>query len=224
MKAWVVRRREDGVVLPVPAPVVEGASLLELVVVEITEEGIRRPIRVARLYPLGEQRILAQLKIPALVQLKAWKMVLSGIEEMRDQNGHIRGVAQTWLCEIRPPEGAVGFRVKETYTCGVRLPRGSLHQIRGSRGRVVVAGDYSNALQRHTTCAELHSHQIASFPSGSLLDCYLEFMSETSFGLGGLSVREAFEARPQKVERSGWLCEFDVPERQLTKSEYRLLR
>lgn len=155
MKAWVVRRREDGAALPTTAPVVEGASLLELVVVEITEEGNRRPIRVARLLPIGEQRILAQLKIPALVQLKAWKMVLSGIEEMRDQHGHIRGVAQTWLCELRPPENAVGFSAKQTYTGGVRLPRGSLHQVSGSRGRLVVAGDYSNALQRHTTWAKL---------------------------------------------------------------------
>lgn len=143
---------------------------------------------------------------------------------MRDQHGHIRGVAQTWWCELRPPENAVGFSAKQTYTGGVRLPRGSLHQVSGSRGRLVVAGDYSNALQRHTTCAELHSHQIASFPAARLVDCYLEFMSETSFSLGGLAVREAFEDQPQKVERGGWLCEFDVPERQLTKSEYRLLR
>jgi hypothetical protein len=91
-------------------------GMLELVVVEITEEGNRRPIRVARLLPIGEQRILAQLKMPALVQLKALKMVLSGIEEMRDQHGHIRGVAQTWLCELRPPENAVGFSAKQTYS------------------------------------------------------------------------------------------------------------
>lgn len=49
-------------------------------------------------------------------------------------------------------------------------------------------------------------------------------MSDTSFGLGGLSVRDAYQDRPQMVERGGWLCEFDVLERDLTKAEYRMLR
>ena len=224
MRAWVSRRRDDGAVLATPAPVVEGASLLELVVVEITEDGNRRPIKVARLKPIGEQRILAQLKLPALVQLKGWKLVVSGIEELRDEYGHVRSVAQTWLCELRPPEAAVGFRIKEMYTCGVRVARGALHQAISNRGTIVVTGGHSNALQRHTTCAELHHYQISTFPAKRLIDCHIEFMSESSFGLGGLSVREAYEERPQRVERSGWLCEFDVTERELTKSEYRMLR
>jgi hypothetical protein len=74
---------------------VEGASLLELVVVEITEAGDRGPVRVARRMPLGEQRILAQLKLQALVQLKSWRLVVSGIEELRDEYGHVRGLVQT---------------------------------------------------------------------------------------------------------------------------------
>ena len=53
MKALVQRRREDGAVISTPAPVVDGASPLNLVVVGITEEGNRRPIRVPRLQPLG---------------------------------------------------------------------------------------------------------------------------------------------------------------------------
>lgn len=224
MKAWVVRRRDAGAAMAAPAPVVEGASLLELLVVEITEEGNRRPIKVARLQPIGEPRILAQLKIPSLVQLKGWKMVLSGIEEMRNESNLVRGVAQTWLCELRPPDNAVGFCVKDTYTCGVRVPRGALHQASSSRGRIVVASDHSNALQRQTCCAELHLHQIATFPAKRLIDCHLEFIAESSFGLGGLVVREAHQDRPQLLERGGWLCEFDVMERPLTKAEYRMLR
>jgi hypothetical protein len=89
MKAWVMRRRHDGTALASPAPAVESAGLLELLVVDVTEEGNRRPIKVARLYPLGGQRILAQLKLPELVQLKGWKLVLSGIEEMRNDSKQI---------------------------------------------------------------------------------------------------------------------------------------
>lgn len=224
MKALVARRREDGAAISAPAPVVEGASLLDLVVVEITEEGKRRPIRVARLQPLGEQRILAQLKLPALVKLAGWKMVLSGIEEVRGESNQVRGVAQTWLCELRPPQNAVGFTVKETYTSGVRVPRGAIYQSSGTRGTLVVGGEHSNALQRHTTSAEVRHYQISTFPAKRLIDCHIEFMSDSSFGLGGLCVREAYQDRPQIVERGGWLCEFDVKERELTKAEYRMLR
>ncbi|MYN42753.1 hypothetical protein GTP55_25750 [Duganella sp. FT109W] len=224
MKAWVARRREGGAVLAAPVPAIEGAGLLELVVVEITEEGNRRPIRVARLHPLGEQRILAQLKLPALVQLKGWKLVLSGIEETRNDDGQVRGVAQTWLCELRPPENALGFRVKDTYISGVRRPRAALHQASGTCGKLMVAGDFSNALQRHTTCAEMHGYQISTFAAKRIIDCYIEFMGDSSFGLGGLRVREAHQDRPQRLERDGWLCEFDVKERELTKAEYRALR
>lgn len=99
--------------------------------------------------PLGEQRILAQLKLPALVQMKGWKLVVSGIEELRDQYGHVRGVAQTWLCDLRPPETAGGFRIKEMYTRGVRVPRSALHQAASDRGTIVITGGHSNALQRH---------------------------------------------------------------------------
>jgi hypothetical protein len=202
---------------------VDGASLLELVVVEITEEGNRRPIRVARLHPLGEQRILAQLKLPALVQLRGWKLVLSGIEEARDDTGQIRGVAQTWLCELRPPGNAVGFRVKDTYACGVRLPRAALHQATGTRGKLVVAGEYSTALQRHTTCAEVHGHQISTFAVKRMIDCHIEFMGDATFGLGGLLVRDCRDT-PQRLLRDGWLCGFDLEPQQLTKAEYRALR
>jgi hypothetical protein len=224
MKAWVTRRREDGAALASPVSAVEGAGLLELLVVDITEEGNRRPIKVARLYPLGQQRILAQLKLPDLVQLKGWKLVLSGIEELRNDGSQIRGVGQTWLCDLRPPENAVGFRVKETYACGVRLPRAALHQTTGTRGKLVVAGEYSNTLQRHTTCAEVHHHQISTFPAKRLINCHIEFIGESTFGLGGLYVREAHQEMPQRLERGGWLCELDVKERELTKREARRIR
>lgn len=224
MKVWAKRRREDGAVLAAPAPVVEGASLLELVVVEITEDGNRRPIRVARLMPIGEQRILAQLKMPALVQIKGWKLVLSGIEEARNSSGQLRGVAQTWVCEMHPPPGAIGYRVKDTYAGGARVPRAALSQMSGTRGNLMVIGDYSSALNRHTSIAEIHRYQPATFSDGCLIDCYLEFMSDVTFALGGMRAWDAHGDRPQRIERAGWLCDFDIPERELTKRQARMLR
>jgi hypothetical protein len=224
MKARVVRRRDDGVVLAAAAPVVEGASILEVVVVEITAPGSRRPIKVARLMPLGQQRILAQLLVPKLVKFSGWTMVLSGIEELRDQHQQMRGVAQTWVCQLHVPANAIGFRIVNTNKQGVVLPRSSLRDSYSSRGKLAVGTEFANSLQRYAACAELHGYQIATFPCARLVDCYIEWMSDDRFELGGLRVWEANADHPQRLERDGWLCEFDVEQPQLTKAQYRLLR
>ncbi|WP_338678898.1 hypothetical protein OPV09_17350 [Janthinobacterium sp. TB1-E2] len=224
MKVWAKRRREGGAALGAPAPVVEGAMLLELLVVEVTLEGNRRPSKVARLQTIGAPRILAQLARPKLVRAQGWNLVLSGIEATRDESGHAREVAQTWVCKLFVPEHAVGFRIKELYRSGVALPKKLARESSGSRGLLAVADDYSNVLQRHTTCAELRRHQISTFPEGRLIDCHIEWMSEESFELGGLQLREAFESRPEQLERGGWMIDIDFKERELSKSEARILR
>lgn len=205
-------------------PVVEGASLLELLVVDVTLPGNRRPSKVARLQPIGEQRILAQLAAPKLVQLKGWAFALSGVEECKDQFQKVRGTAQTWICQFHVPDAAVGFRAKDMYRQGVAVPRSGVRDCSGTRGVLTVAGDYSNALQRHTICAELRGHQISTFPQARLIDCFIEWMAKTSFELGGLQVSPAHGDRPERLERAGWLCELDIRERELSKREARMLR
>jgi hypothetical protein len=39
-----------------------------------------------------------------------------------------------------------------------------------------------------------------------------------------MRVWEAHGESPQRIERAGWLCEFDFPEPELTKREARRLR
>ncbi|OEZ85654.1 hypothetical protein JAB8_38360 [Janthinobacterium sp. HH106] len=224
MKVWASRRREDGAVLAAPVPVVEGAILLELLVVDVTLEGNRRPSKVARLQVIGVPRILAQLARPKLVRVQGWNIVLSGIEATRDESGHTREVAQTWVCKLFVPENAIGFRARELYRSGVALPKKLARESGGSRGLLAVADDYSNVLQRQATCAELRGHQISTFPEGRLIDCYIEWMSEESFELGGLQLRSSFESRPEQLERGGWLVGIDMKERELTKSEAGMIR
>jgi hypothetical protein len=224
MKARVVRRRNEGAVLAAPVPVVEGATMLEIVVVEITAPGNRRPIKVARLMPLGEQRILAQLLLPKLVKFVDWTMVLSGIEEVRDQYKQMRGVAQTWVCQLHVPANVVGFSIVNTNKQGVVLPRGALRDSYSSRGKLAVSAEFANSLQRYTTCAEIHGYQISTFPTARLVDCYIEWMSDERFELGGLRVWEANADHAQRLERDGWLCELDVEQPQLSKAQYRMLR
>jgi hypothetical protein len=83
-----------------------------------------------------------------------------------------------------------------------RVPQSVLHQAISNRRTIVVTGGHSNALQR-TTCVESHHYQISIDPAEREIDCHIEFMSESRFGLGGLSVREAYEGRPQRIERDG---------------------
>lgn len=224
MKVWASRRRDDGVALTSALPVVDGASLLELVVVEVTLDGNRRPSKVARLKPIGEPRILAQLLLPKLVKLQGWNLVLSGIEELREGPGRARGMAQTWVCTLRVPGNAVGFRVKDTCQNGAPLPKSGIRDASGTRGNLVVSTDFVTPLHRHTLCAEVHHHQISTFPAGRLVDCHIEWMSDETFELGGLRIWEAHGDRPQRLERAGWLCEVDVKERELTKRGARTLR
>lgn len=223
MKVWASRRREDGAALAGALPVIEGASLLELLVVDVTLAGNRRPSKVARLQPIGEQRILAQLFFPKLVALKGWTLALSGIEERMDGRD-VRGTAQTWVCKFHVSERAAGWRIKDMYRGGVALPKSGLSQDSGSRGPLAVGGERSNALQRQTTCAELRSYQISTFPQKRLIDCDLVWMSDSNFELAGLRVSPAHDGRPERLERAGWLCEVDVQERELTKAEARRLR
>jgi hypothetical protein len=198
--------------------------LLELLVVDVTLEGNRRPSKVARLQTIGAPRILAQLAKPKLVRVQGWNMVLSGIEATRDESGRTREVAQTWVCKLFVPENAIGFRARELYRSGVALPKKLARESGGSRGLLEVADNYSNVLQRHATCAELRRHQISTFPEGRLIDCYIEWMSEESFEMGGLQLRSSCESHPEQLERGGWLVSIDMKERELTKREARMVR
>lgn len=196
MKVWASRRREEGAALATAVPVVDGASLLELAVVEVTLEGNRRPAKVARLFPIGGQRILGQLLQPKLVKLQGWTLVLSGIEELREAGGQPRGVAQTWVCRLWTPENGVGFRVRDTCQHGARMPKSGIRDAAGTRGRLVVGTDFVAPLQRNTLCAEVHHYQMATFPAGRLVDCHIEWMSRETFEIGAACVGGTPEAAP----------------------------
>jgi hypothetical protein len=56
--------------------------LLELLVVDVTLEGNRRPSKVARLQTIGAPRILAQLARPKLVRVQATNGVLLKTEHV----------------------------------------------------------------------------------------------------------------------------------------------
>lgn len=223
MRAWVARRRAAGASLVKPVEFGEAAAPFELLVVEVTDQGKRRPMKVARLVPIGERRAIAELLAPKLVWLQNWEFVLSGVEHVPGVHG-VRAVLQSWICKLSPPPQAVGFRVANTHVGGVLRPRRILHETGKSRGRLAVTGRFESVLGRHTLYAQL-SHSLSGDGNAMqhLLDCRLEWMAQERFELSGLRVVSAYGERPEQVECDGWLCEFDVELPELTKSQIRSL-
>ena len=220
MRAWVVKRRWEGALLAEPMPAVDGNRPCELVVVDVTDQGSRRPSKVARLMPIGENRILAELVAPTLTWLKGWKLLLTGVDALK---GGKTEVFQTWLCTLIPPEGARGYRVANLFENGIRR-RGSMRDLGGSYGDLVVASHLEHQLRREVPSAELFSFDGSRYGPQRLVDCYIEWMGADRFELGGWKVRSAFDERPEAILREAWLCGFyiDVPE--LSKAQYRLLK
>lgn len=220
MRAWVVKGRWEGALMAEALPAVDSDRPCELVVVEVTDQGSRRPTKVARLMPIGEQRILAELVAPTLAWMRGWKMLLCGIDVQKDGKTEL---FQTWLVNLIPPAGAKGFRVADIYQNGVRR-RGSIKDLGSTQGDLIVSTQLEPQLRREVLAAELFGHSGAHHGPKRLTDCYIEWMGAERFELGGWHVRTAFEERPEQVMRNAWLCEFyiDVPE--LTKAQYRMMR
>lgn len=53
MRVWVAKRREGGALISAPAVIGEAPAAYELLVVEVTDQGKRRPTKIARLFPAG---------------------------------------------------------------------------------------------------------------------------------------------------------------------------
>ncbi|WP_070272113.1 MULTISPECIES: hypothetical protein [unclassified Duganella] len=196
----------------------------ELLVVEVTDQGKRRPVKVARLFPVGERRAVAELLAPKLVWLRNWLFVLSGVEQMPSAHGH-RAVLQSWICKLSPPAYAIGFRITNTHVGGVLRPRRVLHEAGKSGGRLAVGEQFERVLGRHSLGAQLSYYQASGSGDSTrhLLDCRLEWMAEERFELSGLRVLSAHGERPEQVECNGWLCEFDIELPELTRSQIRML-
>lgn len=64
--------------LPVAEQIGHPGRSLELVVVEVTDQGQRRPTKVARLIPPGTRVAVAELTAPKLAWFNNDKFVLSG--------------------------------------------------------------------------------------------------------------------------------------------------
>lgn len=215
MQAWVARRREGGALLSHPTHIGAAPAPFELLVVEVTDQGKRRPTKIARLFPFGSRIAVAELVAPKLVWFRKWGFVLSGMEHTLAPSGRM-GAVQSWLCKLHPPAYAVGFKARHTHKDGVEMTRSTLMDRYCStwKGLLSVESVKDEALGRHSVIGRLDrpAGEASKWPPSRLLGVELEWMSEERFSLAGFDPRGPSGDRPARLLRHGWLCEFEVDE------------
>lgn len=77
-----------------------------LVIMDVTDQGLRRPVKVARLTRLGRPGASMELLDPHIVWASDGKFTLAGFERTLNEAGQTVEFAQSWL-------GALDFRPSE---------------------------------------------------------------------------------------------------------------
>ena len=77
-----------------------------LVIMDVTDQGLRRPVKVARLTHPGRPGASMELLDPHIVWASEGKFTLAGFERTKNEAGQTVEFAQSWLCalDFRPPE------------------------------------------------------------------------------------------------------------------------
>ena len=207
MLAWVARRRDGGALLAEGLVVGSTSAPFSLLVQEVTDQGKRRPIKVARLYAPGTKAILAELVGVRLVWLRGDEFVLAGADVSPGERGTVHG-AQSWLCKLAQPLHALGYSARFMFDHGRQLPWGEINGrwATVSNGQLRIASALDEQLARHTTRALLRQGS----GHNQLIDCELDFMGEEKFQLSGFEPQAATNEQPARLLRQGWLMAIDI--------------
>lgn len=71
-----------------------------LVIMDVTDQGLRRPVKVARLTQPGRPGPYMELLDPHIVWANDGKFTLAGFERTTNAEGHVVEFAQSWLCAV----------------------------------------------------------------------------------------------------------------------------
>lgn len=211
MKVWVQRRLDGGAALDKPVRIGEPDEPMELLVLQVTDQGQRRPTKVARLIPIGQRRAIDELVMPKLVWFKGGQFVLSGVQQLQQRHG-VKGYGQSWLCRLALPEAVNGFKVVPLFRYGEKIARRELtdRHLTTLSGKLSVASIIDQALGRATVRADVGpGASDSAYGRGALLDVNLEWVSTDGFELSGYEQVAAHAERPAITLQQGWLCKPD---------------
>jgi len=109
MKVHVIPMRSSGV--EVPRRMLNDRYTIkhsgDLVMMEVTDQGLRRPVKVARLVTPHPNISPLELMDPHLLWINADRFVLAGFESKRNASGERVDYAQSWLCALIQPVAPV---------------------------------------------------------------------------------------------------------------------
>ena len=74
-----------------------------LVIMDVTDQGLRRPVKVARLTQAGTPGPYMELLDPHIVWASEGKFTLAGFERTTNAEGQVVEFAQSWLCALGNP-------------------------------------------------------------------------------------------------------------------------
>lgn len=184
---------------------------MELLVLQVTDQGQRRPTKVARLIPGGQRCAIDELVMPKLVWFKGGQFVLSGVQQLQQPHG-VKGYGQSWLCRLALPEAVNAFKVVPLFRYGEQIARRELtdRHVTTLSGKLSVVSLMDQALGRATVRADVGPAASASeYGRGALLDANLEWVSTDGFELSGYEQVAAHAERPAITLQQGWLCKPD---------------
>ena len=207
MLAWVARRRDCGALLAEGMVIGSTPAPFSLRVQQVTDQGKRRPVKVARLYAPGTKAILAELVGARLVWLKGDEFVLAGADVLPGDRGPVHA-AQSWLCKLAQPLHALGYSARFMFDHGRQLPWGEINGrwATVSNGQLRIASALDEHVGRHTTRAILQHGQT----DYQMTDCELDFIGEDRFQISGFQPHPATDEYPARLLRQGWLMAIDI--------------
>jgi hypothetical protein len=101
----MVRMRKEGVALPRRKLGEEFPAQGMLVILDVTDQGLRRQVKVARLLQGPQARY--ELVEPHIIWANDGRFTLAGFERHRNAQGDLVDYAQSWLCTL-DPENEIG--------------------------------------------------------------------------------------------------------------------
>jgi len=207
--------------LTAPEQIGDPREPFELIVVEVTDQGQRRPTKVARLVPPGSRVALVELAAPRLAWFSNDKFVLSGFDGLARERKVVHA-AQSWLCQIVVPSKQALFKVWTNHQAGMEVPRNRVLNTGANHAEssIAVSSVLHEQLGRHTMQALVARGNTTRL---ALLDCELAWMSDERFCLTGLQHHPESGQSPARLLKQGWFCELDIPAAPPALSE-RLLR
>jgi hypothetical protein len=110
MKIRMVKMRKKGVEVP-KRMVFDRFAIAQvgnLVIMDATDQGLRRQVKIARLSGDDSRDVRAELIEPHVIWANDGRFMLTGFERGRNEAGETVDYAQSWLCSVESAEaGAV---------------------------------------------------------------------------------------------------------------------